>query len=143
IHPHGSYSGNIVYEDNVCEFKDVNDSEDKGIIIVHHELALILELSIAENIFIVNERGSKGVVNWSETIKDTRELMERVGLVKNPQDLIKDIGVGHQQLVEIAKALSKRVKLLILDEPTAALNEEESENLLNLLLEFKKQGMTS
>ncbi|HLR63846.1 MAG TPA: multiple monosaccharide ABC transporter ATP-binding protein [Pseudogracilibacillus sp.] len=143
IHPHGSYSGNIVYEDNVCEFKDVNDSEDKGIIIVHQELALIPELSIAENIFLGNERGSKGVVNWRETIKETRELMERVGLVKNPQDLIKDIGVGHQQLVEIAKALSKRVKLLILDEPTAALNEEESENLLNLLLEFKKQGMTS
>src|SRR5699024_9211737 len=143
VHPLGTYSGNIVYEDNVCEFKDISDSEEKGIIIVHQELALIPELSISENIFLGNEINQTGVINWRETIKETRELMKQVGLTKDPQDLVKDIGVGHQQLVEIAKALSKKVKLLILDEPTAALNEEESENLLRLLLEFKKQGMTS
>src|SRR5699024_6513552 len=105
-------------------------------------LALVPELSILENIFLGNEQKSKGIINWNETIVKTKQLMNRVGLKKDPEELIKDIGVGHQQLVEIAKALSKEVKLLILDEPTAALNEE-SENLLKLLLEFKKQGMTS
>lgn len=143
VHPLGTYSGNIVYENEVCEFKDISHSEEKGIIIVHQELALIPELSISENILLGNEINQTGVINWRETIRETRELMKQVGLTKDPQDLVKDIGVGHQQLVEIAKALSKKVKLLILDEPTAALNEEESENLLRLLLEFKKQGMTS
>ena len=143
VHPAGTYTGNIIYNGEVCEFNNINDSEDKGIVIVHQELALIPELSIAENIFLGNEQSNKGIINWNETILKTNQLMKRVGLTKDPQELVKDIGVGHQQLVEIAKALSKEVKLLILDEPTAALNEEESENLLQLLLEFKKQGMTS
>lgn len=143
VHPAGTYTGNIIYNGDICEFNNIVDSEEKGIVIVHQELALVSELSISENIFLGNELSNKGVINWNETIMETKKLMKRVGLTKDPQDLIKNIGVGHQQLVEIAKALSKKVKLLILDEPTAALNEEESENLLNLLLEFKKQGMTS
>lgn len=143
VHPSGTYAGNIKYRDEVCTFNTINDSEEKGIVIVHQELALVPELSILENIFLGNEQKSKGIINWNETIVKTKQLMNRVGLKKDPEELIKDIGVGHQQLVEIAKALSKEVKLLILDEPTAALNEEESENLLKLLLEFKKQGMTS
>src|SRR5699024_12624816 len=113
------------------------------VVSLHHELALIPRLSILENICLGNEQNSKGSSNCNETIVKTKQLMNRVGLKKYPEELIKDIGVGHQQLVEIAKTLSKEVKLLILDEPTAALNEEESENLLKLLLEFKKQGMTS
>lgn len=143
VHPSGTYAGNIKYRDEVCTFNTINDSEEKGIVIVHQELALVPELSILENIFLGNEQKSEGIINWNETIVKTKQLMNRVGLKKDPEELIKDIGVGHQQLVEIAKALSKEVKLLILDEPTAALNEEESENLLKLLLEFKKQGMTS
>lgn len=143
VHPSGTYAGNIKYRDEVCTFNTINDSEEKGIVIVHQELALVPELSILENIFLGNEQKSKGIINWNETIVKTKQLMNRVGLKKDPEELIKGIGVGHQQLVEIAKALSKEVKLLILDEPTAALNEEESENLLKLLLEFKKQGMTS
>lgn len=143
VHPYGTYSGEIFYENKECKFKNINDSEQLGIVIIHQELALIPELSIAENIFLGNEQATRGIINWRKTIIETRELLEKVGLKLDPQEKIKNLGVGQQQLVEIAKALSKKVKLLILDEPTAALNEEDSENLLNLMLEFKKQGMTS
>lgn len=143
VHPIGTYEGEIFYQEKLCEFKNINESEDLGIVIIHQELALIPELSIAENIFLGNEQAKMGVINWNDTILETRKLLKKVGLKLDPQEKIKNIGVGQQQLVEIAKALSKKVKLLILDEPTAALNEEDSENLLRLMLEFKKQGMTS
>lgn len=143
VHPHETYTGDITFENNLCKFKNINESENLGIVIIHQELALIPELTIAENIFLGNERSKNGVINWYETINETRELLDKVGLKLDPQDVIKNIGVGQQQLVEIAKALSKKVKLLILDEPTAALNEEDSENLLKLLEEFRLQGMTS
>ncbi|NRD76304.1 sugar ABC transporter ATP-binding protein [Bacillus sp. BRMEA1] len=143
VYPHGTYEGNIFFDGNVCEFKNIRNSENLGIVIIHQELALIPELSIAENIFLGNEQAKKGIINWNETISKTKGLLNKVGLTENPNTLITSIGVGKQQLVEIAKALSKDVKLLILDEPTAALNEDDSENLLNLMLEFKKQGITS
>ncbi|MDC3425669.1 sugar ABC transporter ATP-binding protein [Aquibacillus sp. 3ASR75-11] len=143
VHPYGSYSGDIILNGKKCDFKDINQSEALGIVIIHQELALIPELSIAENIFLGNEQASRGIVHWNETITKTKELLKKVGLNISPKVQIKDIGVGQQQLVEIAKALSKDVKLLILDEPTSALNEEDSQNLLNLLLDFKKQGITS
>ncbi|MFB4168431.1 multiple monosaccharide ABC transporter ATP-binding protein [Virgibacillus sp. JSM 102003] len=143
VHPHGTYDGDITFEEKACQFRNINESEERGIVIIHQELALIPELSIAENIFLGNEQAKKGIINWNETIVETRRLLKKVGMKLDPLEKIKNIGVGQQQLVEIAKALSKKVKLLILDEPTAALNEEDSENLLNLLLEFKEQGMTS
>lgn len=143
VHQHGTYSGDIIFKGNKCEFKNINDSERLGIVIVHQELALIPDLSISENIFLGNETTSKGIINWNETIRKTMSLLKKVGLELKPDELIRNIGVGRQQLVEIAKALSKNVKLLILDEPTAALNEKDTENLLQLLLEFKKQGITS
>lgn len=143
VYPHGTYEGDILYNGNVCEFKDIRGSESLGIVIIHQELALIPDLSIAENIFLGNEQAKRGVINWNETVLKTRDLLDKVGLTEDPNTLITNIGVGKQQLVEIAKALSKEVKLLILDEPTAALNEDDSENLLNLMREFKKQGMTS
>ena len=143
VYPHGTYTGDILFRGNVCEFKDIKQSEELGIVIIHQELALIPYLSIAENIFLGNEQGSNGVINWNNTITNTRELLKKVGLDESPNTLVTNIGVGKQQLVEIAKALSKKVKLLILDEPTAALNEDDSENLLNLLLEFKKQGISA
>ncbi|MBU9714185.1 multiple monosaccharide ABC transporter ATP-binding protein [Evansella tamaricis] len=143
VYPFGTYEGDILFEGDVCHFKDINESEEKGIVIIHQELALIPELSIAENIFLGNEQSQKGIINWNSTIIEATKLLKKVGLADSPRTLAMDIGVGKQQLVEIAKALSKKVKLLILDEPTAALNEEDSQNLLNLLLEFKKQGMTS
>ena len=143
VYPYGTYDGEILFEDESCAFKDIKQSEQKGIVIIHQELALVPYLSIAENIFLGNETAKKGVINWHTTIQRTNELLKKVGLNENPNTLIKDIGVGKQQLVEIAKALSKNVKLLILDEPTAALNENDSQNLLDLLLELKKQGIAS
>lgn len=143
VYPHGTYDGDILFKEKTCEFKDIKQSENLGIVIIHQELALIPELSIAENIFLGNEQSKRGVINWNQTIKNGAELLKKVGLKESPQTLVKDIGVGKQQLVEIAKALSKNVKLLILDEPTAALNEDDSENLLQLLIELRTQGMTS
>ncbi|OPJ60041.1 multiple monosaccharide ABC transporter ATP-binding protein [Clostridium oryzae] len=143
VYPHGTYTGDILFNGNLCEFKNIKSSEELGIVIVHQELALIPFLSIAENIFLGNERGKRGIVDWNETTKQTKELLGKVGLTEKPNTLIMNIGIGKQQLVEIAKALAKKVKLLILDEPTAALNEDDSENLLNLMLELKKQGITS
>ncbi|MCC3382122.1 multiple monosaccharide ABC transporter ATP-binding protein [Paenibacillus farraposensis] len=142
VYPHGTYEGDIIFQGKTCEFKDTKQSEELGIVIIHQELALIPYLSIAENIYLGNERAKSGVINWKETFVGTRELLSKVGLSENPNTLVTNIGVGKQQLVEIAKALSKKVKLLILDEPTAALNEDDSENLLQLMLEFKRQGIS-
>ena len=142
IYPHGSYDGEIVFDGSPCEFKDIRSSERCGIAIIHQELALVPVLSIAENIFLGNEHARAGVINWHETMTRAQELLGRVGLRENPNTRISDIGVGKQQLVEIAKALSKRVRLLILDEPTAALNDEDSRHLLDLILELRSQGLT-
>ncbi|MCI1776113.1 multiple monosaccharide ABC transporter ATP-binding protein [Paenibacillus lautus] len=142
VYPHGSYEGDILFKGSVCQFKNIKQSEDLGIVIIHQELALIPYLSIAENIYLGNERAEKGIMNWNETMIGAKELLDKVGLSENPNTQVGSIGVGKQQLVEIAKALSKKVKLLILDEPTAALNEDDSENLLELMLEFKKQGIS-
>jgi putative multiple sugar transport system ATP-binding protein len=143
VHPYGSYEGQILYQGEERRFGRIADSEHVGIIIIHQELALAPQLSIAENMFLGNEPGRHGIIDWNEAFRRSRELMQKVGLKESPNTLITNIGVGKQQLVEIAKALSKKVKLLILDEPTASLNEADSTALLNLLLEFKKQGMTS
>lgn len=142
-YPFGSYTGDIIYDGEVCQFKTLKDSEEKGIVIIHQELALIPELSIGENMFLGNERKGKFGIDWDRTYHEAEEHMQQVGLKDSATTLIKDIGTGKQQLVEIAKALSKNVRLLILDEPTSSLNEEDSRMLLDLLLEFKKQGMTS
>ncbi len=142
-YPYGSYTGDIIYNGEECQFNTLRDSEERGIVIIHQELALIPELSIGENMFLGNERKGKMGIDWDRTYHEAREHMNQVGLKDDEHTLIKDIGTGKQQLVEIAKALSKNVKLLILDEPTSSLNEEDSKMLLNLLLEFKKQGMTS
>lgn len=143
IYPHGTYSGDILFHGKECVFKDIKDSEKVGIAIIHQELALIPYLSIGENIFLGNEQQKMNVVQWNKTHVQATELLKRVNLKESSRTLIKDIGVGKQQLVEIAKALAKDVKLLILDEPTAALNEDDSDNLLNLLLELQKTGLTS
>ena len=143
VYPYGSYEGNIFFEGKECQFQDITQSEDVGLVIIHQELALIPYLSIAENLFLGNERAKYGIIDWNESILRTKELLNKVGLNESPDTLITDIGVGKQQLVEIAKALAKKVKLLILDEPTASLNENDSEKLLELLLQFKKNGIAS
>jgi putative multiple sugar transport system ATP-binding protein len=143
VYPHGSYSGEIHYKGEERRFRDISDSEKLGIIIIHQELALVPLLSIAENIFLGNEPARNGIINWGESFSRTQALLKKVGLKESPSALITNLGVGKQQLVEIAKALSKEVKLLILDEPTASLNESDSDALLNLLMEFRQHGISS
>ena len=143
LYPYGSYTGDIVYEGEVCKFSKIKDSENKGIVIIHQELALIPYMSIGENMFLGNERGKRFAIDWDKTHAEATKYLKTVGLHESSKTLIKDIGVGKQQLVEIAKALSKNARLMILDEPTSSLNEADSQALLDLLLEFKKQGMTS
>ena len=142
VYPHGEYTGDIVLNGEVAQFKSITQSEHAGIAIIHQELALIPLLSIAENVFIGNAPGKAGVIDWNETRAKTIPLLERVGLQEDPDTPINQIGVGKQQLVEIAKALSKNCSLLILDEPTAALNEKDSRNLLDLLKTLQKDGIT-
>ncbi|HKL98776.1 MAG TPA: multiple monosaccharide ABC transporter ATP-binding protein [Mobilitalea sp.] len=143
IYPYGSYDGEILYQGEECRFNEIKNSESKGIVIIHQELALVPYMTIGENMYLGNECGTKISINWDETFSKSNELLKTVGLRESSRTLIKDIGVGKQQLVEIAKALSKNVKLLILDEPTASLNEADSRKLLDLLLQFKKTGLTS
>jgi len=142
VYPHLSYTGTILYDDTECQFRNIRDSERCNIVIIHQELALIPYLSVAENVFLGNEIVEYGIINWDLIYLKSAQLLKRVGLNRKPSDLVRNLSVGEQQLVEIAKALSKKVTLLILDEPTAALNERESENLLNLLLQLKQEGIT-
>ena len=143
-YPFGSYTGDIIYDGELCQFKTLRDSEAKGIVIIHQELALIPLLTIGENMFLGNEkRNNLGYIDWDMTYNEAEKHMQQVGLNESAQTLIKDIGTGKQQLVEIAKAFSKNVKLLILDEPTSSLNDEDAKMLLDLLMEFKKNGLTS
>ncbi|MFA9466355.1 MAG: multiple monosaccharide ABC transporter ATP-binding protein [Velocimicrobium sp.] len=142
IYGYGTYEGEIYYEGNLCKFNNITDSEEKGIVIIHQELALIPYLTIGENMYLGNEKGKKIAIDWEETYQEADKYLRTVGLSESSRILIKDIGVGKQQLVEIAKALAKKAKLLILDEPTSSLNESDSKALLDLMLKFKEQGMT-
>lgn len=142
VYPYGTYKGDIVFEGSIQSFGKISDSVNAGIAIIYQELALFPDLTVYENIFVGNEVKRGGIVDWNQTIAESKKMLQMVKLDVNPETLIKDLGVGKQQLVEIAKALSKNVKLLILDEPTAALNENDSENLLALLRELKRQGIT-
>jgi len=144
VYPFGSYEGDIVYNGEVCKFHNIKESEAKGVVIIHQELALSPYLSVAENVFLGNEQTSaRGVINWTETRRKAHEMLERVGLGNEDVNVpVGSLGVGKQQLIEIAKAMAKKVELLILDEPTAALNDEESKKLLEIMLELKKQGIT-
>jgi putative multiple sugar transport system ATP-binding protein len=142
VYPHGSYDGEILYDGKPTRFRDIRDSEHAGIVIIHQELALVPLLSVAENLFLGNEVATGGVINWPLAYQKTGELLRKVGLTEAPTTKVEKLGVGKQQLVEIAKALAKNVRLLILDEPTAALQENDSQKLLDLMLELKAQGVT-
>lgn len=144
VYPYGTYSGDIVYNGNVCQFHSIRQSEAKGIVIIHQELALSPYLSVAENVFLGNEQTlAKGVVDWTKTHKRAQEMLEKVGLENEDLNVpVSSLGVGKQQLIEITRAMAKQVELLILDEPTAALNDEESRRLLNIMLDLKKHGIT-
>lgn len=142
VYPHGSYDGEIRYEGHPVAFRDIRDSEREGIIIIHQELALVPQLSVAENMFLGNEVARGGVIDWKRSWAETRRHLAKVGLREAPTTPVGKLGVGKQQLIEIAKALAKDVRLLILDEPTAALQENDSAKLLDLMLELKAQGVT-
>jgi len=143
VWPYGSYTGQVIIDGEVQQYKTIKDSEKAGLAIIYQELALIPELSVYENIYLGHEiKNANGTINWNETIVQAKKQLERVGLDVDPSTKVKDLGTGKQQLIEIAKALSKNVRILILDEPTSSLNEDDSENLLNLILELKKQGVT-
>ncbi|MEK6753192.1 MAG: ATP-binding cassette domain-containing protein [Chloroflexota bacterium] len=143
VYPHGDYTGDILLNGEIQRFRHINDSEKAGIAIIYQELALIPEMTVFENIFLGHEISNSLVVDWNETIKQAGEMLKKVKLDINPAIKVKDLGIGTQQLVEIAKALSKDVKLLILDEPTSSLNQQDSENLLQLLRDLKEHGVTS
>ena len=142
IYPYGTYEGDIIYNGQVCRFSNIKDSEKLGIVIIHQELALVPEMTIGENMYLGNECGHKFAINWNKTYSEADKYLKMVGLEESSKTQVKAIGTGKQQLVEIAKALAKKAKLLILDEPTSSLNEEDSRALLDLMLSFKKQGMT-
>ncbi len=142
IYPYGTYEGDIIYNGEICKFNKIKDSEQKGIVIIHQELALVPYMSIGENMFLGNEQGKKSAIDWDKTYAEADKYLKMVGLSESSKVLVKEIGTGKQQLVEIAKALAKNAKLLILDEPTSSLNETDSKALLDLMLQFKKQGMT-
>ncbi len=142
IYPYGTYEGDIIYDGEVCQFHSIKDSEKLGIVIIHQELALVPEMTIGENMYLGNERGHKFAIDWNTTYAEADKYLKMVGLSESSKVQVKTIGTGKQQLVEIAKALAKQARLLILDEPTSSLNEEDSRPLLDLMLEFKKQGMT-
>jgi len=140
VYPVGSYDGKIIYKGEEQHFKTIADSEAKGIVIIHQELALVPLLSITENLFLGNERASRGVIDWEAAHEEARGLLARVGLTDAPQTPVGDLGIGKQQLVEIAKALAKDVRLLILDEPTAALGVKESRKVLELIQDVRSRG---
>ena len=143
VYPHGTYEGDILFEGKNCTFANINQSERAGIVIIHQELALSPYLSIAENMFIGDERAKFNIINWDRTREDAMKYMHRVGLNENPNLPVNRLGVGKQQMVEIAKALAKHAKLLILDEPTSALNEKDSEHLLEILRELRDKSNIS
>lgn len=143
VYPHGSFEGEIHFDGSPRCFQDLRDSEALGVCIIHQELALVPMLSITENLFLGNENSRHGVIDWHQAHARANDLLARVGLDTRPQTLVGNLGIGQQQLVEIAKALAKDVRLLILDEPTASLNEKDSDTLLKLMLELKSRGITS
>lgn len=140
LYPHGSYSGDIVFQGKKAVFRHIKDSRKSGIAIVFQELSLIKELSVAENIYLGSEQASFGVINWDRVYRDANQLMERLGFNVDTRAKVKDLGIGQQQLVEIAKAMSHDAKVLILDEPTSALAESEVDTLLQLMQRLKQQG---
>jgi putative multiple sugar transport system ATP-binding protein len=142
VYPHGSYEGEVVYDGAALAMRSIRDSEAKGIIIIHQELALVPLLSIAENMFLGHEVATRGVIHWAKAFQMTEGWLKKVGLKEPPGTPVGKLGVGKQQLIEIAKALAKDVRLLILDEPTAALQENDSQKLLDLMLELKGRGVT-
>ncbi len=142
IYGKGEYEGVVNFQGKEAHFRSIRDSEELGMTVIHQELALSPYLSIYENIFLGHRKPRMGIIRWDDLLIESRQYLERVGLQEPPETIVSKMGVGKQQLVEIARALSKKTELLILDEPTSSLNDDESEKLLDLILELKRQGMS-
>lgn len=142
VYPHGSFDGEIRINGVAQQFRRINDSEKSGIAIIYQELALVKNMSICENIFLGNEFETNGVINWDQTYVETEKVLKEVRLDLNPSTEIINLGIGQRQLIEVAKAIAKKTDILILDEPTSALTESETDNLLQLLTEFRSKGVT-
>jgi D-xylose transport system ATP-binding protein len=142
IWPHGSYEGTIKIDGKEAMFQGVADSEHAGIAVIYQELALVQEMTVAENIFLGNEPTVAGIIDWNRIFAETRTLLDRYGLNLDPAAVVGKLGVGQQQLVEIVKALSKNRKILLLDEPTAALTGTEVDILLDIIRDLRKTGIT-
>ncbi|MFA7371094.1 MAG: sugar ABC transporter ATP-binding protein [Sphaerochaetaceae bacterium] len=142
VFPKGDYEGVVIFKGKETNYRSTRDSEHDGLSIIHQELTLSPYLSIYENLFLGNMKTKFGIIDWDACLRDSYPLLQRVGLNEPPQTIVSKMSVGKQQLVEIARAISRKAELLIFDEPTSSLNDEESENLLKLLLEFKNEGIT-
>ena len=141
VYPYGTYEGDILIDDEIRHFRGIRDSENAGVAIIFQELSLVKELTVGENIFLGKEPSKLGVINWSELYHRTSKLLQDLNLDIDPRVHVGNLGIGQQQLVEIAKALSKEAKILVLDEPTAALTESEVETLFTILRDLKKRGV--
>jgi len=142
VYPYGTYEGDIYINNEVMKFQNVKQSENAGISIIYQEFALVKELDVGENVYLGKLPGKAGIVDWDKLYYETPEFLNELGMDINPHTKIKDLGVGQQQLVEVAKALSKNAKILVLDEPSAALTESEVQTLMGILRELKKKGVT-
>ncbi len=151
VYPAGTYEGSVVIDGEKYEFSNTGDAEKQGIVCIHQELELIPDLSVGENVFLGKYPLKRGLIDWSEINARTGKLLEQVGLAADresgersvkPDDIIKKLGIGQKQLVEIAKALARNARILILDEPTAALTESEVDILLSILNELRQKGIT-
>lgn len=143
IHPTGSYEGEILVNGSTASFKTIADAGNAGLAVIYQELALVDDLTVAENIFLGNEPTRLGLVDWDKIYRDAAALLERFKLDIDPSARTGDLGTGMKQLVEIVKALSKNGRILILDEPTAALTEAEVDVLLEILRKLRADGLTA
>jgi D-xylose transport system ATP-binding protein len=143
LYPSGSYSGQVLVNGEEKQFKHIKDAETAGIAIIYQELTVVKQMMVAENLFLGNEPSRFGIIDKNKLFSESEKWLSEVGLKGiNPETVTGNLGIGQQQLVEIAKALSKKANILILDEPTAALTEQEVSILLDILRVFKKRGVT-
>ncbi|MCL2453654.1 MAG: ATP-binding cassette domain-containing protein, partial [Alphaproteobacteria bacterium] len=142
VYPAGSYDGDVIIDEQPVSFHNIKDSEKAGVAIIYQELTLVKYMNVCENIYLGNEIVKNGLIDWDATLIAAKEVLDEIGLAINPTTRAINLGIGTQQLVEIAKAVAKRAHILVLDEPTSALTETETENLLELLRQFRARGMT-
>jgi D-xylose transport system ATP-binding protein len=142
VYPHGAYEGTLQINGEIQQFRSVRDAENAGIAVIYQELALVPEMTVGENIYLGREPSRFGVIHWPRLYREAAHLLEQFGLAIQPQTPVNRLGIGQQQMVEIAKALSRNARLLVLDEPTAALTESEVETLMDSLRRLKAKGVS-